>query len=150
LIELTMSVLVLGILAAVAMPIYSNSLLKYRSEVAAQRIVQDLAQAQRLARLSNANRTISFDATGNSYSIGGLASLDRPGALYNVPLSQPPYSVDITSLATAAQPTTQLATLTVTFDRFGMPNQGFSLIVRAGDQSKQVNVAPITGRVSVQ
>ncbi len=150
LIELTLSVMVLGILAAVAMPIYTNSLLKYRSEVAAQRIVQDLSQAQRLAKISNSNRTISFDATGNSYAVNGLSSLDRPGASYTVPLSQRPYSVDITSLATAAQPANQLTTLTLTFDRFGMPDQGISLIVQAGDKSKRVDVAPVTGRVSVQ
>lgn len=150
LIELTMSVMVLGILAAIAVPIYSNSLLKYRSEVAAQRIVQDLNQAQQLARLSNSNQTIIFNTATNSYTISGLASLNRPGAVYTVPLNQEPYSVVITSLVNAAQPTLQVNPLTLTFDRFGTPDQGISLVVRAGDSSKQIVVAPVTGRTSVQ
>jgi Tfp pilus assembly protein FimT len=150
LIELTMSVMVMGILAAIAMPIYSNSLLKYRSEVAAQRIVQDLTQAQRLARLSNSNRTITFDATTNSYTVSGLTSLNRPGAAYTVPLNQAPYSVVIASLVNIAQPTLQVTPLTLTFDRFGTPDQGISLVVRVGDISKQIDVAPVTGRTSVQ
>ena len=150
LIELVISVLVLGILAAVAAPVYSTSLLKYRVELAAQRINQDVVQAQRTARQTNSNCTITFDLNSDSYSISGMTSLDRASQAYRIAVNSSPYNVDIVTLATASQPSTALSTVAVAFNRFGMPDQGASITVRAGAFDKRIDIAPITGRVSVQ
>lgn len=150
LIELVLSVLVLGILAAVATPVYSNSLLKYRVELAAQRITQDVVQAQRAARQSNSTRTITFNSSSDSYSISGLKSMDRSSQAYSVAMNQSPYNVDIVKLVTANQPTTSLPSVAIAFNRFGMPDQGASITVRAGIFEKRIDVASISGRVSVQ
>ena len=150
LIELVISVLVLGILAAVAAPVYSTSLLKYRVELAAQRINQDVVQAQRTARQTNSNCTITFDLNSDSYSISGMTSLDRASQAYRIAVNSSPYNVDIVTLATASQPSTALTTVAVAFNRFGMPDQGASITVRAGAFDKRIDIAPITGRVSVQ
>jgi prepilin-type N-terminal cleavage/methylation domain-containing protein len=150
LVEITVSVMILGILAAVAAPIYSNSLQAYRADNAAKRIVQDILQTQRIARQANSSRSIAFNAAEPSYTLSGINSLDRSSAPYKVMLSQAPYQVTISSLVTVAQPTTQLANVSVTFDRFGMPDQGIKVTVRSGAVQKQVNVAAPSGRVSVQ
>ncbi len=150
LVEVTISVMIIGILAAVASPIYSNSLLRYRVDVTAQRIVQDIAQTQRLARQTNSTRTIAFTLADQSYAISGLSSLDRISQPYQVAVNQPPYQAELSSLVTAAQSATQLASVTLAFDRFGMPDQGISVTVRAGVFQKRIDVAPISGRVSVQ
>ncbi len=150
LVEVTISVMIIGILAAVASPIYSNSLFRYRADVTAQRIVQDIAQTQRLARQTNSTRTIAFTLADQSYAISGLSSLDRVSQPYQVAVNQPPYQTEFFSLVTAAQPATQLASVTLAFDRFGMPDQGISVTVRAGVFQKRIDVAPISGRVSVQ
>ncbi len=148
--EITIAVMIIGILAASAAPIYANSLLQYRVDVAAQRIVQDVTQAQRVARQNNSSRTITFTTSDHSYAISGVSSLDRVSAPYKVSVNQAPYRVGITSLVTAAQPSSQLTSVAILFDRFGMPDQGISVTISAGAFQKRVDVAPTSGRVSVQ
>ncbi len=148
--EITISVLILGVLAAAAAPIYSKSLLNYRVEAAAQRIAQDLSQAQRVARQNNSTRTITFARGDNSYTISGISSLDRVSAPYKVLINQAPYRVGISSLVTAAQPATQLTSVAIAFDRFGMPDQGISVSISTGTFQRRVDVAPTSGKVSVQ
>jgi prepilin-type N-terminal cleavage/methylation domain-containing protein len=150
LIELTMSVMILGILAAIATPLYSDSILRYRVDVATRQIQQDIVQSCTLARQTNTSRTIVFNAVTESYSISGISSLDRVSAPYTVALNQSPFRVVISSLVNAAQPTTQLTNLTLGFDRFGMPDKGMSMIVSVGTYQKRINVAPVSGRVTVQ
>lgn len=148
--EITISVLIIGILAAAASPIYSSSLSKYRAEVATQRIAQDIAQAQSVARQNNATRTITFTSSDNSYTVSGTSSLDRASAPYKVSVDQAPYRVQMSSLATAALPTTTLPSVAIAFDRFGMPDQGISLIISSGSFQRRVDVAPTSGRISIQ
>ena len=150
LVEVTISAMIMGILAAVALPIYSNSLSRYRVDVTAQRIVQDILRTQRLARQTNSTRTIVFTLIDHSYAISGLSSLDRVSQPYQVVVKQPPYGAEFLSLVTAAQPATQLASVSIAFDRFGMPDQGISVTVRSGVYQKRVDVAPTSARVSVQ
>ncbi len=149
-VELTVSVMILGILAAIASPIYSNSLVRYQVEVTAQRISQDIVQTQRAARQTNSTRTITFTTVDHSYVISGINSMDHASQPYKVLLSESPYRAQFSSLVTAAIPATQLASLTLTFDRFGMPDQGISVTVRSGTLQKRVDLAPTSGRVSVQ
>ena len=148
-IEILVSVMVIGILAAVASPIYSTSLLKYRAEVTAQRIQQDIMQTQRVARQTNSTRSIAFDFSDHSYVISGVQSLDRVSQPYRVSLSLPPYQIRFSSLATAALPATPLPSVAIAFDRFGMADQGIVVTVGEGSIQKQVHVAPTTGRVSI-
>ena len=150
LVEITLSVMILGILAAAAAPSYSKSLLKYRVEVASQRIAQDIAQAQRVARQNNLSQTITFTLSNHSYAISGISSMDRASAPYKVSINEAPYKVEITSLVSEAQPTTQLSSIAIAFDRFGMPDQGISVSISAGTFQRRVDVAPTSGRVSIQ
>lgn len=149
-VELTVSVMIIGILAAIASPIYTNSLLRYRAEVAAQRITKDIEQTQRAARQSNSARTITFTTVDHSYVISGKSSMDHSSQPYKVLVNESPYRVQFSSLVTASLPTSQLASVAITFDRFGMPDQGISVTVSSGTLQKQVDVAPTSGRVSVQ
>ena len=149
-IELTISVMILGILAAIAMPVYSNSVLRYRADLSAQRVAQDINRAQGIARQSNSSRSISFNLSDHSYTISGLNSMDRVSQPYRVSLGELPYRTAFASLTTAAQPTTQLTSVSVAFDRFGMPDRGISVLISAGVFQKRVVVAPTSGRVSVQ
>jgi Tfp pilus assembly protein FimT len=148
--ELTVTVLILGIFAAVASPMYSRSLLKYRAEVAAHRIIQDIEQTRRVARQTNSSRTITFSTSSHSYAIGEVGSLDRVGQPYEVLLGEAPYQSQLLFLATSAEPSVSRTTLAIAFDRFGMPNQGGVLRIGSGTVEKQVDIAPVSGRVSVQ
>jgi type IV fimbrial biogenesis protein FimT len=150
LLELTVTVLILGIIAAIASPTYSSSLQNYRTGVASQRIVQDIEQARRVARQTNSSRTITFSTKSQSYTIGGLSSLDRVGQSYEISLGGAPYYSRLLFLSTSAKPSVPLNSVAIVFDRFGMPNQGVRLRVGSGAVEKRIDVAPISGRVSVQ
>jgi prepilin-type N-terminal cleavage/methylation domain-containing protein len=149
-IELTISVMVLGILAAIAMPVYSTSILRYRADVTAQRIAQDINRTQCIARQSNSSRSIAFTMSDHSYTISGVNSMNQASQPYRVSLSDLPYQTAFASLTTTAQPATQLTSVSLAFDRFGMPDQGISVLISAGTFQKRVDVAPTSGRVSVQ
>jgi prepilin-type N-terminal cleavage/methylation domain-containing protein len=150
LLELTIVIMISGILAAVAVPVYSNSLHQFRVEVASQRIAQDIAIAQTRARQISTTCTVSFSDTNNTCDVGGFSSLDRSSQPYQVLFSQSPYLVDVHSLVTASAPTTPLKNVSVVFNKFGMPDQGISVSVRAGSFAKQIDVEPLTGRVSIR
>jgi type IV fimbrial biogenesis protein FimT len=150
LLELTVTVLILGIIAAIASPTYSSSLQNYRTEVASQRILQDIEQTRQIARQTNSSRTITFSTISQSYTIAGSGSLDHVGQSYEIPLGRAPYHSRWLFLATSAQPSVSLPSVAIVFDRFGMPNQGVRLRVGSGAVEKQIDVAPLSGRVSVQ
>ncbi len=150
LLEVTIAVMLIGIFAAVAAPVYSNSLHRFRVDIAAQRIAQDVTRAQRIAQQTNSTRTISFATTDDSCAISGVNSLDRASQPYRVLLSQSPYQVDISSLVDSAMPSTPMNSLSVAFNRFGMPDKGIIVTVRAGAFQRRVDVAPISGRVTIQ
>ncbi len=150
LLELTIVIMISGIFAAVAIPVYSNSLLRFRVEVASKRIAQDLAMAQTLARQTNASRTVSFSDPDNTCNVTGVASLDRNSQPYQVSFAQSPYLVDVSSLVTASEPSSPLRNVSVVFNRFGMPDQGISVTVRTGAFEKRVDLEPLTGRVNIR
>lgn len=149
LVEVTLTILILGILIAVASPVYSESLFRFRAESAAQRIAKDIEHAQQLARQTNSERKIVFRKSDSSYDLEGAVSLEQSVQPYSVALSEYPYLTSISSWTTSADTSTSLTELTLTFDRFGLPDQGISITVQSGDIQKQVVVTAITGRVSI-
>jgi len=149
LIEITLVILILGILFAVATPVYSKSLFRFRAESAAQRIVQDIEHTKQLARQTNTTRMIVFSKDDSSYTVDGAISLDNSLQPYLVSLNQYPYLTSINTLTAAADPLMPLSAITLAFDRFGMPDQGISITVQSGNIQKQVVVTAIFGRVTV-
>ena len=91
-IELTVTLLVIGILTAVAAPSYIASLASYRATSAARRIVSDLRYARAMAQTNSQSRTVDFDPLKEEYELGNIDDLDHSGARYIVELSEEPYS----------------------------------------------------------
>jgi prepilin-type N-terminal cleavage/methylation domain-containing protein len=149
-VEITVTVMILGILAAIASPIYSKSLVNYRLDVATQRIIQDIEQTRQVARRTNSSQLITFSTNDQCYKVSGIQSLDKPGQTYVVWLGNAPYQCQLLFLAKADEPSVAITNVDVTFDRFGMPNYGILLRVGTGTIQRQIFVAPISGRVSVQ
>jgi prepilin-type N-terminal cleavage/methylation domain-containing protein len=149
LVEVTLTILILGILIAVASPVYSKSLFRFRAESAAQRIAKDIEQAQQLARQTNTACNVVFRRLDSSYTLEGTVSMEQSRQPYSVALSQYPYLTSINSLTTSTDPSTSLTELMLTFDRFGAPDQGISITVQSGDIQKQIVMTAITGRVSI-
>ena len=73
--ELTIVVLIIGIMAAIAMPNFTAALSKYRVDAAAQRLVTDLARVQSLAYSTSTTQTLTLDVAQSTYQITGLAPI---------------------------------------------------------------------------
>ncbi len=143
LIELVMVITAIGLFAAIAIPRYANSAVRYRAGAAAQRIEADLVLAQERARLTSQDITGTFNTDNETVSIPALTGLDDRTAAYLTDLSAEPYQADITAVSFNG-------TDEVTFDGFGVPDEGGTVDVRAGDVTKRITLDADTGEVSIQ
>jgi type IV fimbrial biogenesis protein FimT len=144
LLELTVVVLIMGILAAVATPGWVWLLSKYRADAAAQRIVADLARTQSWAYSTSATRTMVFDVAQSSYQISGLNSLDRVSATYTVDLTAEPYRSTLVSanFGGAAQ---------ISYSGYGRPvSGGGTIVVACGGEQRTITVDATSGKGAIQ
>lgn len=144
-VELVVVLLVIAIMAAVAAPRYSQSLLRTRAELAAKRIVADLAAAQARARATSHSQTITFAVppAGSQYQVVGMADPDRPATTYTVNLQGPPYYATLASVDFGND-------TTLVFNGFGMPDSAGTIVLRAGPYTKTIRVDASSGRASIQ
>lgn len=143
LVELVLVVAITMILAAIAAPRYGSAAGRYRADLAARRVADDLRLAQAHARLTSASCTVNFTPATEQYQLAGVASLDGGAGDYTVDLRTDPYDAGITS-ADFGGPAT------VVFSGWGLPNSGGSVVVTAGSETRTVVVDGQTGQVSVQ
>jgi prepilin-type N-terminal cleavage/methylation domain-containing protein len=142
LIELVVVVLILGILAAVAAPRYFEAMDAYRAAAAAKRVRSDLALAQRTAKLKSISSTVTFTTSDDSYQVSAVENPDHPGSAYLVQLAETGYAVQLVSADFGGSGD-------VTFDRYGRPNSGGTVVVRSGTTQKTVSVDADSGRATI-
>lgn len=146
LIEITVVVLVLGILGAMAITNYGSALGRYQASLAAQRIAADIALTQAAAKTSSAGQSIVFTTSTSSYTLSSYAApLGGPvQGNYTVTLTADPYHSTLVSASFAGS-------ATLTYDRFGQPSSGGTIVVQGGNGfSHTITVDPNTGKASVQ
>ncbi len=145
LIELLVVVVILAIAAAVVIPSMNTSSLQAVS--AARMIAADLQYAQNIAITTQRPVTVTFDAEGNSYSLSNAS-----GALIH-PMNKNAYSIDFGSQSGFNQLDIVYASFyggaSVTFDELGAPDNPGNITVQAGANVYMIDVAGITGRVTV-
>jgi type II secretion system protein H len=146
LIELMLVIAIIAVVSAIALPRYASSLQAYRVTMAAKRIAGDLQLAQSRARSLSATRTVAFTASSSSYQLIGETDLSKSTATYTVQLGDLPYRAQITSVQFGAT----LGTSSVTFNGFGMPNNGGSITLTSGNATRTIILAPLTGGISIQ
>lgn len=139
LIELTLVLLLASILAAVAVPRWTTALQSFRVANAAHRVAADLALAKATAYSSSASRTVTFSVSNNQYTVGGVKSLNRASGPYVVVLSTDPYRSQFVSVWG------QTSEQTITFDGFGKPNRGGTIVVASGGCQKSIVVDAESG-----
>jgi prepilin-type N-terminal cleavage/methylation domain-containing protein len=143
LIELTLVLVIMGIMAAIAAPRYARSLARYRTDMAARRIASDLQVAQNRARSSSTSQTITFDTTASTYTIVGMTAPDRPGQSYVVNLKDDPYLATIGTVNFGGGGT-------LTFNGYGDPDSAGTITLTSGDVTRQVLLAGDTGNVTLK
>ncbi|HVJ87914.1 MAG TPA: GspH/FimT family pseudopilin [Caulifigura sp.] len=143
LIDFVVSTLVLGILAAAALPRFSGALVRNRLSAAALRVCADVRFARNSAIASSATKRIEFDPALEKYTLVGVPSIDRPGTDYLVPLSTGAYDVMIVSANLGGD-------ANLTFDLHGQPDSGGTIVLQSGSRQKTVIIDAATGEARVQ
>jgi prepilin-type N-terminal cleavage/methylation domain-containing protein len=157
LVELTITMLIVGILAAVASPGFSHALCHYRTEAAAARIVADLNYIRRYAANTSTNRAATFvtDKKANSsYKTNGATGVPDPHHPANnliVHFKQKMPGVELVSVSFDG-------TSEITFNQYGLPLAGDPLtsltsgtiVISHGMSQWTIVIDPATGKAAVQ
>ena len=139
LIDIVVVLLIMGIMAAVAAPRFSDSLAAYRAKSAAYRVAADLQLARRQAKSLSQNQTVAFDTAARRYSLSNLPHPDHPSQPYVVTL---PEGVTLVSADFGGD-------TVITFNGYGLPDSTGTVVVRSGTNQKSIGV-DINGEVSSQ
>ena len=143
LLELLIVLAIMATLTAIAAPRYQRSLARYRADLAAQRIIADLTQAQSIAKATSASRTVTFSVAGNIYQIPGLSSLDGNSGSYSVALFERPYEAELISANFGGD-------AQIVFDGWGSPDSGGTVTLSVGAEQRTVAVDTETGKAEIQ
>jgi len=143
LVELVMVLAIAALLAAIAGPRYANSMALYRGQMAANRIAADIALAQRIAKTSSAGETITFTLGSNSYSLPAISGLTPGSSSYTVNIAATPFLASFVSITLGSG-------TSLTFDRFGQPSCGGTIVVQAGNSQRTITIDPNSGIPTIQ
>lgn len=131
-----------GIFAAIALPRFNNSTMRYRVDSAARRVIADLDYARQQAIATSRPLRVTFDVTTDQYTLAGVADLKSPGSTYAVALGTEPYRVDLASPSFGGSAWVQ-------FDIFGRPSSSGSVVVQIGATRRTVSLNQTTGKASM-
>jgi type II secretory pathway pseudopilin PulG len=141
LVELVIVMLIMGILAAAAVPTFHDSLVFHRVETAAHRVKADFGRLRHTARLTGHAQSITFhDSTAYTMS-ADVVDPDHPGQTYTVDLAARPYQLEAVAVDFGGDST-------LSFDGYGTPSRGGSVVLTAGDYECTVTLDGTTGRVT--
>ncbi|MGE3181489.1 MAG: GspH/FimT family pseudopilin [Phycisphaerae bacterium] len=136
--EMIVTLAIVSVLSAIALPRFGSSLTNIRLDNAARRIARDVEFAQRNARAQSKTITMTFSPASDAYGIAGIPSLESPNRNYRVVL---PREYDGVQLQAANFGGLQ----TLTFDGYGVPQSGGSVTLTLAGSTRSVVVYPETG-----
>lgn len=142
LVELVMSLAIITIFSAIAVPRYANFAAHQRAQGAVRRITTDLALAKRRAVLLSSSQTVSFTVATDSYVVGTMMDPDRPADPYRVILAQEPYNATIVSADFGGD-------ADLVFDGYGVADSGGTIVLRVGGFEKTITVSSTSGLIEL-
>ena len=146
LIELLMVLGIIAVFSAIAVPRYASSLSHYRAEMAARRVVTDLALARSVARQSSQSKTVTFDRDNHRIvmiGVGATRNSDPTSTPYITSLASAPYEVEMVELDFGGD-------ATVAFDGFGRPDSAGFVVIQCGAFRYTIELDEITGKAAIQ
>jgi type II secretion system protein H len=133
LIELTIVVLIIGIVFAAAAPKYRDALVYYWLDGATRRVANDLRYARQCARKTCKVQTVAFTLASDSYTLANTADMNRRGVTgFTVKLATE-FNVDLAGADFAGSPTVQ-------FDIFGRPNQPGTITLQSNGAQRTITL----------
>ena len=159
LVELVITMLVMGILTAVAAPRYFEAINRFRVEAAAKRVAADLNLARKCAMTKGGvaqGEWVSFYAANDNYKLHNDPDLDRPGDEYWVHLQETAYSVDLISV-TFTNEDGATDNQTIKFDMYGCAKSGSpakrvvtgQIVVGSGPVQRTIFINKATGEANI-
>lgn len=147
LIEVSMVVVVVGILAAIAIPRFADSNDLYRAETAAKRVQADIQLAQDLARSLSAQHNIAFRAGSTAYVV-------EPASSDATPMGAAQSGARITNLDVAPFKSRVMkanfgGNTTLSFDAYGAPIAPGHVVVYASNWGALIRVGGGLGVVDI-
>jgi|GEM_PF-868387 len=141
LLELSIVIVVVGVVAAVSMPKYAESRSRYQVELAVRKVCLDATYVQNDARYASTSRSIEYDLSLDRYEFvyakPGFASPETA----TVSLRDQPFRVLLLKADFNGSPI-------LAFNGFGVPTAGGTLAVGAGARGKSISIDPDTGAVT--
>ena len=141
LVELILVMAIITVLSAMAVPRYVGAQQRYRADAAAQRIVVDLAMARSRANTTSTSQSVVFTLATSQYQMPGVPDLKNSGGTYTVLLGGAPYQATLVSADFGG-------TAQVTFDGYGVPNSGGTLVVKAGGFQRTISLDASSGKAT--
>ena len=148
LVDLVITVLIIGILAAAAAPRFATALARLRAESGARRIASDLNYARRCAMQTSRQTTVTFRSSPAGYDMTNVEHPARPGQPYQVNLSDIDASLALTSFNFNGG-------ASISFNTYGRPLAGNTALttgvvtISSGGQSSTATVSAQTGEAAV-
>lgn len=146
LIEMLVVLLILAIAAVMVIP-YAVGTAGFQAIAAARMLAADLQYAQNTAITSQAPITITFDVSGESYTLSNAS-----GPLIH-PMTKADYVVNFASQGEFGELDIVSASFAsmaaVTFDILGAPDNEGTVILQAGNHVYRVTVSAAIGKVTV-
>lgn len=141
LLDMVITLLLLGIVAALITPRFFGLLCNYRADAAAARITADLRSARSEARTSGTTVQVSFDTAADRYTIAPASPLPSGPSARTILLNEYPWVTDISKADFGGAST-------VTFDAWGQSDVSGVVSVTSGEVTRSVVLDSETGRVS--
>lgn len=143
LIELMMTLTVMAIVAAIAIPRVANMMRRERLNQAGRRLCADIQLARVQAIRDKANTTVSFSPATKVYLVNGQKGNRVSTETYRVQLSRAKGAeVDLVS-ADFGSGVTDLV-----FTKFGVPVTGGTIVISDGREKQILTVSASSGRVT--
>lgn len=148
LIELTMVVLIMGILTAIAAPRLTSNLNQHSVGSVSSLIQTDLKAAQQEAVTTSCSVTFSIDRLANSYSITARRN-GSAKVLKTIQIDDDPWNSEITSLLQGSTKKS-VDTMAVTINGAGVFAEDVVINLASGSATARATLDAATGRILVE
>jgi len=141
-VDLVITVLIMGITAAVAAPRFTTAVNSHQVEAAARRMAAVMNCASCQARVTSQVITLTFDIGADSLVVTGMDDPDHAGQPWIIQLSIVADGVDLTTADFGGSPV-------VTFGVDGRPDVSGTLTLAVPGMQRMVAVNTCTGNATV-